>query len=605
MPEIRVLDDATINKIAAGEVIERPASVVKELVENSLDAGATEILTTVEKAGKTLVRVVDNGCGIPPENVALAFERHATSKIQRIDDLDRVTSMGFRGEALSSIASVASVSIHTRTATSDTGVSLALENGKVIDIEEVGMERGTAIEVRNLFANLPARAKFLKGDRVEFSHILRLITERTLANPGVAFRLVHNGSEVLNYPAADTLADRFLDVFGREAAKVAVEIGGGGEATGEEQDMSGSWGGEGPESDGRVSISGMLAKPEISRTTTADLHIFVNGRPVSEPRLRAAIEEGYAGMLMVGRHPVGVVFIDVDPASIDVNVHPTKREIKFEKINIIMKMLAASVSDAMVGKSHIREAKIRPLFGEPVIDARGAKERNMPPPVPSISPDQRRLVDDDVPEHGNVPASVDTEIAGRGMMPKMRPIGQILDTFILAQSGTDLLIIDQHAAHERVMLERVKARSGRVEQKLITPLPLEVSSREFELLAHYRPELEELGFAIEPFGRSTYLVRAVPAVSGRLESPDNLREMVHELAELGKARSMEKRGDEIRHLVACHSAIRAGETLDIRRMKRLIEEMRILDNPFTCAHGRPTIIKITERELEKMFKRVV
>ncbi len=569
--DIRILDDATINKIAAGEVIERPASVVKELIENSLDAGATDIFIRVEKAGKKSIQIVDNGCGMSPANLNLSFERHATSKLREIDDLESLTSLGFRGEALSSIASVADVIISSKDNKNKIGISQTLKNGKVVKTEEVGMDTGTTIEVLDLFDRVPARLKYLKSDRVEFSHILKVVTERALANPDVAFKLMNDDVEVLNYPGSMDMADRFLDVFGRKAAKAAVKVRGKGDG---------------------LAINGLVTKPSITKSNSNDLFLFVNRRPVSSKQLRDAVEDGYAGMLMRGRHPVGVIFLEIPPSEVDVNVHPTKKEIKFANLKPVASLITSTVSQALGNVEHIHEVTHKPAL------RRREKKGLRVQAKATLDTVQSKF--DEVEEMGEEMAIAESDV-----LPAMRPVGQILQTYIIAQSGSDLVIIDQHAAHERVMLERVKATAKKAGQKLITPMPLEVSKREFELIAHYRPLLEEMGFTIEPFGKSTFLVRAVPVFSGRLENAENVMELVGELAELGKAKSLESRRDDIQHLIACHSAIRAGEVLSQKQMVKLISEMHELDNPYTCAHGRPTIIKITEKELEKMFKRVV
>ena len=619
MSEIHILDTHTIDKIAAGEVIERPASAVKELIENSLDAGATEITIKVESAGRKLIQITDNGKGMSPEDAELAFQRHATSKLSSIEDLDNIRTMGFRGEALSSIASVAGIVLSTRlrgsrvskkAGSSDTGIQLVFENGNLKSRKDAGMDPGTRIEIRDLFANVPARLKFLKSDRVEMSHIINMVVERALANHEVSFTLLNGEVEVINCRASRKLEDRFLDIFGRKAARASVMV-------------------EGREP--HANIHGILAKPDITKPSKDDLHIFVNGRPVANRTMSAAIRDGYAGMLMRNRHPVGVLFLQLPPRNIDVNVHPTKREIKFSDPGPIARMVKKVVADALGNTDLLREVHIptqRHLGG-----ARGGY--HSPPTTPSTTPStipsapspetrttpsihhpstsQTHLFEDkdtghtDDNDSGGVSEMKGIEVPGGKHLPAIRPIGQINNTYIMAQSGNDLIIIDQHAAHERVMLERLRKSVGKkaATQKLITPLTLELSLREKELVDHYRPILEDAGFIIEPFGRTTYLVRAIPVFGGHLEEAENILAMVSELTDLGKAKSIEAKRDDILHLIACHSSIRAGERLSPGQMRRLITEMHELDNPHTCAHGRPTIIKMSERELEKMFKRVV
>ncbi|MCK4758212.1 MAG: DNA mismatch repair endonuclease MutL, partial [Thermoplasmata archaeon] len=554
-----------------------------------LDAGATEILVKVVGAGKSLIQVVNNGRGMGEEDALLAFRRHATSKISSIEDLDNISTMGFRGEALSSIASVSDIILYTRPAGVETGIQLKLKNGKIESKASIGMEPGTTIEIRDIFSNVPARLKFLKSDRVEMSHIIRVVTERALANPQVSFILLNGDTEAINCRASSRFEDRFLDIFGRKAAKVSVKLDAGADG---------------------IAVTGMVAKPEITKPSRDDLHIFVNGRPISDRVLASAINDGYAGMLMRNRFPVGAVFIELPPAGVDINVHPTKREVKFSEQRKVASLVKEAVADALGNTDLIREAPVIQKTLAPISSpspsssssARTTTRTQAPGTGSPIAPSQSQLFEGEDAEVGH-----DIEVPGGKTLPAISPIGQILNTYILAQSGSALIIIDQHAAHERVMLERLrKATDGKMaSQRLISPLTLELSSREKELVDHYRPILEDTGFTIEPFGRTTYLVRAVPVFGGHLEEVENILAMVQELVELGKAKSIESKRDEILHLVACHSSIRAGEPLSMSQMRRLIGEMHELDNPYTCAHGRPTIIKITDRELEKMFKRVV
>jgi DNA mismatch repair protein MutL len=579
---IHVLDEATISKIAAGEVIERPASVVKELVENSLDAGATEIRVRILDAGKTLIEVVDDGCGIGPDDLKLAFIQHATSKITGIDDLENLETMGFRGEALSSIASVAEVEVSTREKNASTGIHVKLVKGHITESKQVGRTQGTTIAVRNLFSGHPARLKYLKSDSVEMGHIIQVMTERALANPEIAFKL-HNGDvEVLNLPRSKTIADRIGDVMGRRIARELVVIDSSAEG---------------------AHVLGHLAKPSITKATRSELYIFVNFRPVSSSAISEAVEKGYAGMLMRNRHPVGVLMLVIDPSIIDVNVHPTKRKVRFENEKAIASMISKVVAEVMGNIQHIPEvsSKQREFFPvEPTaqnVPASHPGETKKPVQQPKPVAEQSALSQ----ELGET-----VEIAESQTLPRMKVIGQVMDTYIIAQSGPDIMIIDQHAVHERIMLDRLRNRPKKKStQNLITPILLNLGKRESQLVEHYRPVIEDLGFKIEPFGKDTYMVRAVPAIGGHIETESGLLDLINELAELGKAKSIQEKRDEIQHLVACHSAIRAGEKLSSQRMALLIEEMHGLENPFTCAHGRPTIVKITKSELERMFKRVV
>ncbi len=574
MKRIRQLDELTVSKIAAGEVIERPASVVKELVENSLDADARDIRVRITGAGKEMIEVVDDGCGISPDDMVLSFTQHATSKIEGIDDLETLGTMGFRGEALASIASVADVEMTTREPDSEVGHTVSFRKGKSTPIREASRTPGTTITVRNLFAGHPARLKYLKSDRIEVSHIIQVMTERALANPNASFRLLNDGVEVMNLPPAANMPDRIADIMGGKVARELVSF---------ENFMDG------------MLVRGYLARPIVTRSTRDGLFVFVNRRPVSSSMISEAIEAGYAGMLMRNRHPVGVLELEIDPKVLDINVHPTKRKVRFADEKAIARMIERSVSQALSNVMLIPDVmpKQEALFPvESPKQARSASAKN--PAAPESS--QQQLLPE--PQAQEIPES--------HRLPRMKVIGQILDTYILAQSGSDLLIVDQHAAHERVMLDKLRSMpEKKSSQKLITPIPISIGKRESQMIEHYRPVIEGLGFKVEPFGKDTYLVRAVPAIGGHIETEKGLLDLIDELAELGKARSIEEKRDEIIHLVACHSAIRAGETLTQQRMSHLIEEMHALENPYTCAHGRPTVIKVTNAELEKWFKRVV
>ncbi len=571
MSQIRILDESTISKIAAGEVIERPSSVVKELVENSIDANATEIRIRIQDAGKSLIEIVDNGHGMNPDNLKIAFIQHSTSKIIDIDDLEKISTMGFRGEALSSIASVADIEVSTKEKGASTAQFVSLKKGKMSALKQIGRDTGTTISVMKLFSGHPARLKYLKSDRVEMGHIIQIVTERALANPDIAFKLLNDGVEVINVPRAKNMPDRINDIMGRRVAKQIVSF---------------------METEEGITVIGHLAKPTITKATKNDLFIFVNNRPVASPKISEAIERGYAGMLMRNRHPVGVLMLDIDPKVLDVNVHPTKRKVRFADEGRVARFITKAVAGAMGNTEIIPDVEPRQkdIIHRSVIE--GKKKR-----ASRVPQTQTQIMDD-----------IETEAIPEGeSIPKMKVMGQILNTYILAQSGSDLLIIDQHAAHERINLDRLKdsKKAKKAQQKLITPIPLNLGKKESQLVEHYRPIIEEFGFKIEPFGKDTYLVRAVPSIAGHLESESGLRDLIEELAELGKARDIEERWDEIRHLIACHSSIRAGEKLSQQRMAKLVEELHEIDNPFHCAHGRPTIIRITQKELEKLFKRVV
>ena len=699
MGMIRILDDATINQIAAGEVVERPSSVVKELIENSLDAGATRITITLKDGGKSYIQIRDNGSGMSREDARLAFEKHATSKIRDIEDIFTIVSLGFRGEALSSIASVSQTTLVTRappgTLDSDgyTGTKIVIEGGVIKKTEEIGCPAGTTITVENLFFNVPARLKYLKSDRTELNHVLSVVTERALAYPEVFFELSHEGRRLILSPGSGDLIETISSIIGKTAARQMMEV-----------NFACS----------RARISGYISRPSHTRANQNHVHLFINRRPVRSPNIVRAIRDGFGTLLPPVRYPVGVIELTVDPSEIDVNIHPAKSAVKFQYPDDVQSCVTDAVRHAMKGKDLSVKASLatsgrkgssflrKGLFTEAekrrmkVAEARAKYTPAHEFPDPS-DPTPTRLVKGQqirIDQHGGREEGegkeewkgemdgkreisggygkgardgkrerewkgkgemdgkreisgeygegagegngdrgwkeemegkeewegmggwegrgegrtrMATPISGTGSsIPFMRPVGQVGNLFIIVETEDGLAIIDQHAAHERVMYESLKRnhRDDPVkQQRLIEPISLELAPEEQEAVKTYRSILAFLGFEIDEFGGNTFMVRTVPVTLGKHITPETIYDIIDELVATGKVRGPEEQKDAMLKLLACHSAIRGGEELSMPRIEKLLEELLPLENPFTCPHGRPTIVRMTTKELEKKFKR--
>jgi DNA mismatch repair protein MutL len=569
---IKILDDKTISRIAAGEVIERPASVVKELLENALDAGASRIEVEVKGGGVSLIRVTDNGVGIPADDVEVAFRRHATSKLSDFQDLSSIGSLGFRGEALPSIAAVAEVEVLTCAGVDSPGTYLRLDDGQTVSRKRQARSRGTTVTVSNLFQRVPARLKFLKSVPTETGHIANVVSQYALAYPEVGLTLTVDGKTTLRTTGKGALIDSVLDVYGTEVAARMLPI-----APPEE-----SW--QGDASLPVVRVDGMVGSPELGRSGRGYLSFFVNRRWVSSRLLSYAVEEAYHGLLMTGRHPVAVLNISIPPSEVDVNIHPAKSEVKFRDDSAIFRAVQKGVRQALVAQA--------PVPGiEDVVATYHA-----PPSRQQISwsfPIATGKRDDST---SGVQASLTDSL------PLLRVVGQVLNSYIVAEGPDGLYIIDQHAAHERIRFEEVtrqrRARDVEV-QGLLEPSTFEVTPRHDHLLKSCLHELSDFGFAVEEFGDRTYLVRTVPALVASDNWEAMLRELLEELAGEAKSRWEEK----IVMSIACHGAVRSGQALDIDEMRELVRQLEKCTSPHTCPHGRPTIIRLSSGQLEKEFGR--
>ena len=570
---IRVLAPDVAAKIAAGEVVERPSSVVKELVENSLDAGASQITVEVNGGGIELITVTDNGCGITADEVDLAFHRHATSKITNASELESINSLGFRGEALPSIASVARVTLVSRPHDVPAGREVHLKWGKVVKSGPRGCPPGTSVSVQGIFENLPARRKFLKSPSGERARISDLVSRYALAFPEIQFRLVVDGRSSLTSPGNGSLADALGTVYGTVTARDMLEV---------------FW--EGPE--GGYRVTGFISAPSLNRANRSYITFLLNHRWIQSPLLSFALSETYHGFLPEKRHPLAVLNITVPLADVDVNVHPAKREVRFRQEDRVFSALQRAVRASLIATSPVPEIR---LAGEPPNAEVSGSTATM---LPQFSPDanrQRALHSEYSPM---VAATAPMEA-----IPALRILGQARETYLVAEGPDGLYLIDQHAAHERVLFEKVSkgvSESNPQPQAILEPVAVELSPGQEELVQANMTLLERYGFMIEPFGERTYLLRSLPSVAKDTSPGKALLEVLDLMAYEGL---LKEREEALAASIACHSAVRAGMVLSQHEMQELVRQLETCDNPHTCPHGRPTMIRLSSHHLEREFGR--
>lgn len=672
---IQVLDQSTINQIAAGEVVERPASVVKELMENAIDAGSTAITVEIRQGGIGFIRITDNGCGIKKEELPLAFLRHSTSKIRTAEDLLTVSSLGFRGEALSSIAAVSQVELITKTSGSLTGSRYRIEGGEEIGLEEIGAPDGTTFISRNLFFNTPARRKFLKTETTEGAHVADLVEKIALSHPEISIRFIVNNQSRLHTSGNHNLKDIIYTVYGREIAAnlLPVEV-----------------------SNGIVKISGFIGKPVIARGNRNFENYFINGRYIKSGLVSKAIEDGYKSYMMQHKYPFTLLHLTVEPEFIDVNVHPSKMELRFKDGENMYRVICQAVMDALSGKELIPnvslmsereerelEKKETAAAGSPILgsgmnqpaknahgpepfehrrmEAMGIREERpaygekkqeskwiLPPkPLTRELPPERAqaqqpnetgagampaALEEKAPETTGaalaakkaVPAEKEAPLAEKEALPKQmemfdnrllsetarkrhRLIGQVFETYWLVEYDGSLYIIDQHAAHEKVLFEKnfasLKTREY-TSQLVSPPIILTLSLQEADLLKRHMKVFTDIGFEIEPFGGNEYAVRAVPDNLFSLAKKDLLMELIDGLSDESMGKNVESIYDRIATM-SCKAAVKGNNELSFAEADKLIDELLKLENPYNCPHGRPTIVAISKYEMEKKFKRIV
>jgi DNA mismatch repair protein MutL len=596
MSKIRVLSENISNRIAAGEVIERPASVVKELVENSIDSGAASIVVEVEKAGRKLIAVTDNGSGMDQDDALMCLEPHATSKIKCTDDIDNIITLGFRGEAVPSIASISRFSLTTRLHDSMEGFEVSVRGGKMLSAEPAGCAPGSRIEVRDLFFNVPARKKFMRADATEERHIQEILYMLSLPYPNISFELIMDGRKVFSSPSHDNLMPRIKTFFGKNYADHMLPVN---------------------YSDEGISISGFVARHGLTRSSRREQRTFFNGRPVEAPAAYRGIRDGFGGLLEKGRFPPCILFIHLDPHSIDINVHPAKREVRLkqeykvsgvitEAIRIALRQSPApsiTLDSRIPLKSLLRGAQID--YATPTVEQTDLQfETEVPNEVttgqgsdfiPAQDEPSKPVVNSIPVNNNNV-----LNLPGSGVV---QILGFVDETYILGVSADGLIIIDQHAAHERVMFERLldAARQGVASQQLLLPIALELSRAEAAYVSKNSESFLKLGFEIESMSSNTVMLNAIPASLKQENAGGLVRDMLSDLLDEGKASN--KLDVEALAMASCKAAVKAHDELTLHEARSLFQQMAQCELPFSCPHGRPTIINITTKELEKRFGR--
>lgn len=595
---IRVLPAQVASKIAAGEVVERPASVAKELIENAIDAAATDIRIEIKQGGRRLIRVRDDGCGIPHEEVALAFERHSTSKISSEGDLSHITTLGFRGEALASIAAVSQVTMVTRVESEATGSLLRLEGGELVRSERHGGRPGTVVTVENLFYNTPARLKFLRSEATESSHIVKLVSAYAMAYPELRFHLVDKGKLILQTPGNGKLYDVLIKVFGLEVAQQLLEI----------QPDESLQAGDSTEAEGYVpapshgvGVYGYVGSPSLHRAKRNYQILFVNKRWIQDRSLSYAVEEAYRTLIPTGRHPVAVLNITMAPADVDVNVHPTKREVRFRDPRGVFTAVQRAVRHTIIEQAPVPTMTTRPAV---VLPSEWARREQMTLRHPGLEAGLNRAqMAMEIQRTADVEPLEVSHVPMLERLPMLRVIGQVRQMYIIAEGPDGLYLIDQHAAHERILFEQLQAEQAAMAvsaQTLLEPLPIELPPQQRGLLDTLLEHLTAFGFDITPFGGDTYLVRAIPAAMNAAHVP----EVIAELLDVAKeSRDAAASAEHTLVVIACHGAIRAGQTLTLDEARELIRQLEKTTAPYTCPHGRPTMIHLSSAQLEKSFSR--
>ena len=637
MPKILQLSPHVANLIAAGEVVERPASVVKELLENAVDAGASQVTVEIRDGGMTFLRITDNGCGMSPEDARTAFLRHATSKLRSAEDLAAIATMGFRGEALAAIASVSRIDLLTKTPGSISGTSLSLEAGNITEESEAGCPDGTTIIVRDLFFNTPARMKFMKSDTVEGGKVSAAVQLQALAHPEVAFRFIRDGKEVLSTPGTGQLEAAVYCVYGRECGKMVK--------------VESRWEG--------YSLTGYISKPTDARPSRNLQTFFVNDRPVKSRILIAALEEAYRNQIMVGKFPACVLHLHLPSGVVDVNVHPAKTEVKFLNEKAVFDCVHYGVLGALNKTPDRPQVQFKPAPPAPAKPAaqpaaKPVKQENFfrtmtaeeyktfstvvkeaPKPSPlaaaataaaverSVQKPVREQVILPVPEPTPlpplpekkpepvvvIPAPTQEEEPEQVIIETMpaeipwRYVGELYNSYIIVEQGEDAYLIDKHAAHERILFEKLKANQESISsQSLLTPVACRLSPEECSILMANKPLLEELGFEAEEFGENTLLLRQIPMDLDPQQAQDAMTEIAADLLN-GRRENAQNVRDEILHTVACKAAIKAGWQTSEKELQVLVEQVMARDDLKHCPHGRPICITLSKKQLEKQFKR--
>jgi DNA mismatch repair protein MutL len=614
MSKIRVLADHVANQIAAGEVVERPASVAKELVENSIDAGATRITIEIEAGGRRLLKVFDDGEGMVRDDAILAFERHATSKIRETDDLAAIGTLGFRGEALASIASVAKIELTTCLEGATAATRVTIDGGRMRDVKDAAHPRGTTIIVRDLFFNIPARRKFLRSEATETYHLTNLVTHYALAHPEIAFTFVNNGREVVRTAPAKDLRERAYQIFGEEFLKNLLEVDGG-----EPQ---------------FARVSGFVSAPRDRRTSRDAQYLFVNRRFVRDRMIGRALSEAYRSILPHGVYPAALLFIETPLEEVDVNVHPAKTEVRFRRQAAVADAVRESVRAALASASYVPPPPPPPV-PEPILTATAAVSSSTPqpriefmPPPPPLPTPMRPLVEPSGEEIARdleimlqsasqsvksvVPPldsaqKIAREVTPESLSTNIRPLGQLEESFIIATDDEGLLLIDQHVAHERILFDKYRALEAERRtdaQQLLVPETFDLTPAQAAVFDDLVPELEKYGFELMRLSGRTVAIRAVPADLPASEARNMLFELLETVDAEKKSTARETLRDEVAASLACHAAIKVNMPLAPEKMRWLIDRLLQTSSPTTCPHGRPVILRLSTRDILKGFHRI-
>jgi len=607
MSKIHILDEHIANQIAAGEVVERPASVVKELVENSIDAGSTNVEILLQEGGISSIQIKDNGEGMGIEDVERAFFRHATSKIRTGKDLFKINTLGFRGEALPSIAAVSQLTLKTATNDTGEGVELILEAGKINKKQLINYSKGTNITVKNIFFNTPARLKYMKSLQTELGHITDYIHRLSLAYPAISFTLIHNERLILRTNGDSNLQHVIASIYGSSIAKNMLLL------TNESLDFS---------------INGYLSKPEITRANKNHMSVFINGRYIKNYLLSKAIVKGYDTLLMINRYPITVLDIKMDPSLVDVNVHPSKLEVRFSKEQELLKFIEESIHKTLEKHTFIREPMKTANHTsihyqksvQPSLDfVIQVKEENVESEPMLIQPEEvsiKNILNEVMQQSNSFPTKSDSNhkytstsknVVNSQQLPLLDPIAQLFGTYIIAQSNEGLFLIDQHAAHERINFEKnvtLMNQETVTSQELIVPITIDYLKNEIDNIVENIHLLENIGINIELFGQQTIIVRSIPQWIPKGEEQEKIEQIIHMLLTKKQIDLGEIRQDMVASK-SCKLSIKANHYLTKLEMEQLIEQLRHTKNPYSCPHGRPVIIHFSVYEIEKMFKRVV
>lgn len=595
MSRIRILPDALASQVAAGEVVERPAAVVRELVENSLDSGARHIEVHVQRGGAALIRVTDDGCGMNREDALLCVERHATSKIRTKEDLAAIRTLGFRGEALPSIASVSRFRLATRESGALAGTEIEIHGGRMHAVRDHGGAPGTVVEARALFYNVPARRKFLRSEQTEFAHVEQQFRVHAIANPHAAFTLLRDGGVLFQLPSTGDVLARIEGLAGRELAArllplAPVEVGG-------------------------VTVHGYIGGAGLSRPTRQMQLVFLNSRPVDSPTVNYALREGYHTALMKGQHPVTFLFIEMPPGDFDINVHPAKKEVRFRDAGTVREAVVRAVGAALASTTSIPAGHVPLIRRPPAGETPQIEPALMPPLIPGQAP--ITTAQPEAPSERSADSSPrPPDPAGSAIQPAaaktgtdaagFRILGVIGKLYVLMESSEGLVLMDQHAAHERVLFEQLRGameHEGVPAQRLLLPVLLEVPPQEFDAIHRHLGTLHRLGIEAEPFGSNSFKVDALPSFIKCDDPQALLRALLDELASVSSRTSALRLGEDMIATTVCRHAVKANDTLRVPELQKLLADLLACEMPWCCPHGRPTLIQISYAELEKKFGR--